>query len=111
MGAIDVQTDGTGTRFVLTGGVRVRSTGDPASPLLGRFFEGYDRAFVLPDEREELEGFQACLALNRTHRHAFGRTHSEQVAVLEDEAGERLGGVNFLATLIGEARRRGRPSR
>ncbi|MGV3578099.1 hypothetical protein [Brevundimonas sp.] len=102
MGAIDVQTDATGTRFVLPGGVRVRASDDPASPLLDRFFEGYDRAFVLPDEREELGGFQACLALNRTHRHAFGRTHSEQVAVLEDERGERLGGINFLATAIGQ---------
>lgn len=102
MGEIQVQLNETGTEFVLPGGVRVRATDDPASPLLDRFFEGYDRAFVLPDEREELEGFQACLALNRTHRHDFGRTHSEQVAVLEDERGERLGGINFLATAVGE---------
>lgn len=87
-------------RFVLPGGVRVTASGDPASPVLERFFEGYDRAFILPDEREELPGFKACLALNATHRHAYGRTHCELVAVLEDEAGVLLGGANFLSTRI-----------
>lgn len=90
----------SGYGFVLPGGVRVTASADPASPVLRRFFEGYDRAFVLPDEREELDGFEKCLALNATHRHAFGRTHCELVAVLEDEAGTRLGGINFLATAI-----------
>lgn len=87
-------------RLILPGGVRVTATGDPASPVLERFLEGYDRAFILPDEREELEGFRKCLALNRSHRQAFGRVHSELVAVLEDESGVLLGGANFLATSI-----------
>lgn len=86
--------------FTLPGGVRVTASGDPASPVLRRFFEGYDRAFVLPDEREELEGFEKCLALNATHRHAYGRTHCELVCVMEDETGVLLGGANFLATAI-----------
>ena len=89
-----------GYRLSLPGGVRVTASGDPNSPVLERFFEGYDRAFILPDEREELEGFRACLALNTSHRSAFGRVHSELVAVLEDEAGTLLGGANFLATSI-----------
>lgn len=86
--------------LILPGGVRVTASGDPASPVLKRFFEGYDRAFILPDEREELDGFEACLALNTSHRHAYGRTHCELVCVLEDEAGVLLGGANFLATAI-----------
>jgi GNAT superfamily N-acetyltransferase len=94
--------------FALSDGLHVSATTDPASPLLTRFFEGYDRAFVLPDEREELDGFVACLALNQTHRHAFGRTHSELVAVIEDDAGTLLAGANFLATAI--ARGAGVPS-
>lgn len=89
-----------GYRLSLPGGVRVTASSDPDAPLLRRFFEGYDRAFVLPDEREEMEGFQKCLALNSSHRNAFGRVHSELVAVLEDEAGTLLGGANFLATSI-----------
>ncbi|HMP46933.1 MAG TPA: hypothetical protein PKD99_17685, partial [Sphingopyxis sp.] len=84
----------------LPGGVRVAASDDPASPVLARFFAGYDRAFILPDEREELEGFAACLALNATHRHAYGRTQSELVAVFEDADGTLLGGANFLATAI-----------
>jgi len=87
-------------RLDLPGGVRVRASDDPASPVLARFFAGYDRAFVLPDEREELDGFVACLALNASHRHAYGRTHSELVAVFEDAGGTLLGGANFLATAI-----------
>ena len=86
--------------FVLPGGVRVTASADPNSPVLRRFFEGYDRAFVLPDEREELDGFERCLALNATHRHAYGRTHCELVCVMEDETGVLLGGANFLATAI-----------
>lgn len=86
--------------FTLPGGLRVTAADDPLSPVLARFFEGYDRAFVLPDEREELEGFKACLAINESYRHAFGRTHSEMVAVIEDEGGTLLAGANFLATSI-----------
>jgi hypothetical protein len=87
-------------RLELSDGVLVRASGDPDSPVLAQFFEGYDKAFVLPDEREDLAGFRKCLAMNRTHRRAFGRTHCELVAVLEDKAGRRLGGLNFLATAI-----------
>ncbi|GGB69875.1 hypothetical protein [Blastomonas aquatica] len=79
-------------------GVRALASDDPRSPVLMRFFAGYDRAFVLPDEREELAGFEACLALNGEYRHAFGRVHSELVTVFEDDAGNLLGGANFLAT-------------
>ncbi len=32
--------------------------------MFDRFFAGYDRAFVLPDEKEDRDGFVACLALN-----------------------------------------------
>lgn len=87
-------------RLDLANGVRVVASDDPASSVLPRFFSGYDRAFVLPDEREELAGFEACLALNRSHRHAFGRTHSELVAIFEDVNGTLVGGANFLATAI-----------
>lgn len=92
--------DNRSIRLALPGGVRVTASDDPASPVLTRFFAGYDRAFVLPDEREELGGFEACLALNGSHRHAYGRTHSELVATFEDESGTLLGGANFLATAI-----------
>ncbi len=78
-------------------GVRVSVTSDPHSPVLRRFFEGYDRAFILPDEREEFDGFVQCLALNESHRNAYGRRHCEVAMVFEDADGTLLGGANFLA--------------
>ena len=81
-------------------GLRVCATTHPDSGVLTRFFLGYDRAFILPDEREEMAGFRRCLALNGAWRHAFGRTHCELVATFEDSAGELLGGANFLATAL-----------
>lgn len=95
----------TGLTFELGEGIRVTASDDPSSPVLRRFFTGYDRAFVLPDEREELAGFEACLALNATHHAAFGRRHREMVVVLETAGGTLLGGANFLATAIGRGPR------
>lgn len=85
-------------------GVRVTATADPQSPVLHRFFEGYDRAFILPDEREEFDGFVQCLALNATHRNAYHRRHCEIAMTFEDAHGVLLGGANFLAaTTAGKA--------
>lgn len=78
-------------------GVRVSVTSDPHSPVLRRFFDGYDRAFILPDEREEFDGFVRCLALNATHRGAYGRRHCEVAMIFEEADGTLLGGANFLA--------------
>jgi hypothetical protein len=69
-----------------------------------RFFDGYDKAFILPDEREEIEGFRECLALNGSYRYAFGRTQCELVATICDSDGELLAGANFLSTSLGEDR-------
>lgn len=46
-----------------THGLALRATIDPDSPVLADFYAGYDKAFVLPREREELQGFKDCLAL------------------------------------------------
>ena len=82
----------------LEGNLRLRATTDPVSPLVNHFFAGYDRAFILPDEREEIEGFRNCLALNATLPTLFGRRHREFVLTVDDEDGALLGGANFLAT-------------
>jgi hypothetical protein len=78
----------------------VEATTRADSPVLERFFDGYNRAFILPDEREELTGFRDCLALNRGWRHAFGRTQCELVMTFSDANGNLLGGANFLATAL-----------
>jgi GNAT superfamily N-acetyltransferase len=50
--------------FHTSGGLDVRVTADPNDELVDEFFEGYDRSFVLPNEKEERAGFGECLALN-----------------------------------------------
>jgi GNAT superfamily N-acetyltransferase len=71
----------------------------PDSPVVERFFASYDKAFVLPREREELEGFKACLALcsgapfeDLVARYGPFR---EVIAVALDE-GVMVGGANFI---------------
>jgi len=80
--------------------LHVEATTRADSPVLQRFFAGYDRAFVLPDEREEIDGFQRCLALNAAWRQSLNRTHCELVVVFSDANGVALGGANFLATKL-----------
>lgn len=89
--------DANGFFLDLGAGLTARATADSHSPVLDEFYEGYDRAFILPDEREDLHGFRQCLALNATYGHAFGRCHREMVIVVNDGNGMLLGGANFLA--------------
>ncbi len=82
-------------------GLRLDATLDAQSPVFRAFFEGYDRAFVLPDEKEDEEGFALCLALNRGAAYArleqaYG-PFREVCAIATDGAGKRIGGVNFIA--------------
>ncbi|MBX3479496.1 MAG: hypothetical protein KF842_03785 [Caulobacter sp.] len=82
----------------------VRADDRPDSAVMDRFFEGYDRAFILPDEREEIDGFRACLALNgRTFPWAPDPSR-EVVMTLETGTGDLLGGANFLATRLADDR-------
>lgn len=100
----DAWSDDARWTRVLGDGLVLRATERPDSPLLEHFMAGYDRAFVLPDEREEIEGFRACLAINPAARRRFGRLHRELVVVIDDAAsGGLLGGANFLATRIADA--------
>lgn len=86
--------------FDLSDGATLYATTSPNSPLVDRFFEGYDRAFVLPDEREDIDGFRSCLALNESLPLLFGRRHRELVLTVDAPDGTLLGGANFLATAM-----------
>lgn len=102
--AHDGWSDDSRWAATLDGGMLCQATERPDSPLLDHFFTGYNRAFVLPDEREEIEGFRACLALNPASRRRFARLHCEMVMVIDDaETGKLLGGANFLATRMNDA--------
>jgi GNAT superfamily N-acetyltransferase len=84
----------------LNDGLRIRATASPASPIVDEFFEAYERAFVLPDEKEDIAGFRACLVMNEDRGCSAPPSHRELIAVIEDDGGTLLGGANFLASAI-----------
>jgi GNAT superfamily N-acetyltransferase len=70
-------------------------------PVFERFFAGYDRAFVLPDEKEDIEGLKAALDLNHDREGAalaarYG-PFRELCLIADDEDGTPVGGANFIA--------------
>lgn len=83
-------------------GLIIRTTDEGEGPLFERFFAGYDRAFVLPEEKEDREGFRACLALNHGAAHerlaAEYGPFRELCLVAEDYRGALVGGANLIAT-------------
>lgn len=77
------------------------------SPLLAEFFASYDRAFVLPDEKEEREGFERCLELNegRAYDELSSRVgeYAEPIVIVRDpDSGRLLAGANFLVAPLRE---------
>ncbi|QDX24795.1 hypothetical protein FPZ54_01260 [Sphingomonas suaedae] len=88
--------------------VRTSDTGEGA--VFDRFFAGYDKAFVLPDEKEDRDGFAACLALNHGSEKArltalYGE-FTELVLTVEEADGPLIGGANFIAAPLPEAQGR-----
>jgi hypothetical protein len=89
-------------RFDATGGLAFFASKRGESPIFDAFFSMYDRAFVLPDEKEDREGFKICLDLNHGARgdELAGRygAFAEVCAVAYDAAtSEPVGGANFIA--------------
>ncbi|MFN3610308.1 MAG: hypothetical protein ACK4Y9_14700, partial [Hyphomonas sp.] len=86
----------------LEGGVVAHYITRPDDPFLTRFYSAYDAAFILPDEKETLEGFRACLALNEGEPFerltALYGPYREMVILLTEGAnGPVLGAANFIA--------------
>ena len=61
-------------QFEFREGLVVDATTDPQDPLLEEFFGFYDRAFILPSEKEDWRGFVDCLSLN--HGDSYTRLNS-----------------------------------
>ena len=75
---------------------------DPEGPILGEFYQGYDEAFALPNEKEELAGFKECLALNYGPSYAalsqiYGPFREVVLTVRDGSSGRQIGGANFIA--------------
>jgi GNAT superfamily N-acetyltransferase len=66
------------------------------------FFEGYDKAFVLPSEKEDESGFRACLSLNCGQAYAslqarYGAFRELCLVASAAQDGPIIGGANFIA--------------
>lgn len=77
------------------------------SEIFSTFFAGYDRAFVLPDEKEDEAGIAACLALNSNEIGAglarrYGRFAEICLIARDAASGLFVGGANFIAVQIGD---------
>jgi hypothetical protein len=101
----EVPGDGVSARFDSLSGLVLDVTTRPDSPVLDAFYAGYDQAFVLPDEKEDLEGFRACLELGQgAMRERLVKRygpHREVVCVARDAAGgEVFGGMNFISHTV-----------
>lgn len=97
----------TGARIVLetASGLLIEASTSPHDGLLEEFYQDYDKAFVLENEKEGLEGFAACLALNAGDAYVRLRGRygpfREFVVVLRAR-GERVAGANFIVFPWGE---------
>jgi hypothetical protein len=81
-------------------GLLVKTTTEGRGPVFERFFAGYDKAFVLPNEKEDREGFERCFDLNRGADYARLSTlygPCSEVALIAEEDGLEVGGANFIA--------------
>ncbi|MEG3180374.1 hypothetical protein [Sphingomonas sp. LT1P40] len=89
------------------GDLIVRQTDIGEGAVFDRFFAGYDRAFVLPDEKEDRDGFIACLALNHgTEKARLTALYGEfrEICLTVDEPdGTHVGGANLIAAPLPEA--------
>jgi GNAT superfamily N-acetyltransferase len=81
--------------------LRLCATSDPGHALVEEFYAGFDRAFVLANEKESLEGIRQCLQLNASAdgerlARRWGRVR-EYVSVA-DAKGRVIGGANFIVS-------------
>jgi GNAT superfamily N-acetyltransferase len=87
----------TDWKIELDGDLLLQATTRADSPLVDVFFAEYERAFTLPDEREEIDGFRECLALNGRQTLFPDCDCLELVMLITTHHGTVLGGANFLA--------------
>ena len=88
--------------------LEIDATTAPDDPIVDAFFAGYDRAFVLANEKESLDGFRACLALNVSPsyprlRAEYGPFREVVFTATDPSVGAVIGGANFIAYPIASA--------
>jgi hypothetical protein len=85
----------------LAGGLHLRATTHFDSETFRQFYDGYDQAFVLPDEKESASGFEAALELN--HGVAYAALANEygpfrEICFTFHDQQRFVGGANLFAT-------------
>ena len=83
-------------------GLLIEATTGSADGVLDQFYEDYDAAFVLENEKEGRDGFAECLALNHGAAYAglsvqFGPFREFVLIARVSGPGPRIGGANFIA--------------
>lgn len=81
-------------------GLDVETSISADGDVFARFFAGYDKAFVLPNEKEDEDGFRRCFELN--FGGAYDRLSAQygpysEVCLIARENGRFVGGANFIA--------------
>lgn len=87
-------------RFQAADGLTLRMTTRGDGEVFERFFAGYDKAFVLPNEKEDIDGFRVCLELNDGGAYKrLSRRYSDyrEICLIAEDKGEQIGGANFIA--------------
>ncbi|QTC90902.1 hypothetical protein [Brevundimonas goettingensis] len=80
----------------------LETTDTADSPVFADFFAGYEKAFVLPEEMEDEDGFRACLDLNHgAARQAlearYGLFREICLTARDPDDGGLVGGANLIA--------------
>jgi hypothetical protein len=93
--------------FLSPSGFIIEATTSAQEGFLKEFYSGFDQAFVLENEKETLEGFVRCLALNegQSYSELSGKygPFAEFILVARDPAtSHRIGGANFITFLLSE---------
>jgi len=97
--------------LLVSSGLRFDITTVYESRIFDAFFEGYDRAFVLPAEKEGRDGFRDCLILNHGPRHAeivaaYGPFAELCLVARDSETDLVIGGANLITLLFNDDGRR-----
>jgi hypothetical protein len=95
-------------------GLRFSVTDLPTSRVLEIFYAGYDNAFILPEEKEPIDGFRRCMALNHgadygVLKSRYGAFREVVFVASEVATGASVGGANFIVLSHAHASD-GRPS-
>lgn len=82
-------------------GLVARYIDSAESPWLPAFFAAYDAAFILEDEKEDLDGFRACLRLNEGAAYSrlsarYGPFRELIIAVFKEGNDQPIAAANFI---------------